>query len=78
MSAFDVLSKFGTGALLKFAGAVVLFLVLHLLRIPVVVLARSIEVGMRRVDGHLAASVSNRNTKPHNDFFAHNTTRPTV
>lgn len=58
MSAFDVLDRYGTGALVRFLGAVALFVALHLLRLPFVLLARLLEVGMGRVDGYLTGSLA--------------------
>ncbi|MFC4004892.1 hypothetical protein ACFS2C_23550 [Prauserella oleivorans] len=69
MSTFDVLRTYGTAALLRFAGAVVLFLVLHLVRIPLVLLARVLEVGMRRIDGYAARQASRPPRRPINHFF---------
>ncbi|PXY35182.1 hypothetical protein BAY59_01245 [Prauserella coralliicola] len=70
MSTFEVLRQYGTGALLRFAGAVALFLVLHLVRIPLVLLARVLEVAMRRVDGFAIRQASTPPSRPVNDFFA--------
>ncbi|RBM12126.1 hypothetical protein DI005_33240 [Prauserella sp. PE36] len=70
MSTFDVLRQYGTAALLRFAGAVVLFLVLHLVRIPLVLAARVLEVAMRRLDGFATRQASTPPRKPVNDFFA--------
>ncbi|AHJ58546.1 hypothetical protein [Amycolatopsis keratiniphila] len=74
MSAFDVLDRFGTAALLRFLGLVVLFVALHLVRIPLHLLARVLEIGMVRVNKQLATSVAHdagdRPRRPHNDFFA--------
>lgn len=58
MSAFDVLDRYGTAALLRFLGAVALFVALHLLRLPFVLLARVLEVGMGRVDGYLTGALT--------------------
>lgn len=58
MSAFDVLERFGTAALLRFLGAVAVFVLLHLVRLPLLTLARLLEVGMRRVDGYLTAAAT--------------------
>ncbi|WP_020673858.1 hypothetical protein [Amycolatopsis nigrescens] len=71
MSTFDVLQRYGTAALLRFAGAIFLFLVLHLVRIPLVLLARILEGVMRRVDGYATRQASARNPRPVNQFFAH-------
>jgi hypothetical protein len=69
MSAFEVLQRFGTAALLKFAGAVAVFLLLHLLRIPLVVTARVLEISMRRIDRFAAKQASKPPTRPINQFF---------
>lgn len=71
MSTFDVLERYGTAALLRFAAAVALFLVLHLARIPLVLVARVLEGVMRRVDAYAAAQASRPPTRPINHFFAH-------
>lgn len=74
MSAFDVLDKFGTAALLKFFAAVAAFVLLHVLRIPIFLLAKLLEIGMVRIDRHLAGSIAAAPpTRPHNDFFASRT-----
>ncbi len=76
MTAFDVLERFGTVALLRFAAAVALFLVLHLVRIPLVLVARVLEGVMSRVDGYAAKQASERPRGPINQYFAA-TTRET-
>jgi hypothetical protein len=75
MTTFDVLDRYGTAALLRFASAVVLFLVLHLLRIPLVVLAAVLEGVMRRVDGYATRQASQGPQRPINQFFAGTTAR---
>ncbi|WP_216210585.1 hypothetical protein [Amycolatopsis aidingensis] len=69
MSTFDVLRRYGTAALLRFAGAVLLFLLLHLVRIPLVLAARVLEVAMRRVDGYAVRQASQRPQGPINHYF---------
>lgn len=64
MSAFDVLSRYGTATLLRFLGCVALFVALHLLRQPFVLAARLLEAGMRRVDARLTATVSTPGPRP--------------
>ncbi len=71
MSTFDVLERFGTAALVRFAAAVALFLLLHLIRIPLVIAARVLEGVMRRADAYAAAQASRPPTGPINHFFAH-------
>ncbi|WP_216209157.1 hypothetical protein [Amycolatopsis aidingensis] len=69
MSLFDVLARFGTAALLRFVGAVLLFLLLHLVRIPVVLVARVLEGVLRRLDGYAARQASRPPRGPVNDFY---------
>ncbi|MEU3274513.1 hypothetical protein ABZ639_27025 [Saccharomonospora sp. NPDC006951] len=69
MSTFDVLRTYGTAALLRFVGAVVLFLIFHLIRIPLVLVARVLEVAMRRIDGFAARQASRPPRRPVNQFF---------
>lgn len=64
MSAFDVLDRYGTAALLRFLGAVALFVALHLLRLPFVLLARLLEAGMGRVDGYLSGALTSTAAPP--------------
>jgi hypothetical protein len=77
MTTFDVLHRYGTAALLRFAGAVALFLALHLVRIPLVLLAAVLEGAMHRVDGYATRQASQRPQKPINQFFAHTTREAT-
>ena len=74
MSTFDVLRRYGTGALLRFAAAVAVFLVLHLVRIPFVLAARVLEVGMRRADAFATRQASTPPAGPVNHFVNHTTT----
>lgn len=69
MSVFEVLQRFGTAALLRFTGAVAVFLLLHLLRIPLVLVARVLEVSMRRIDAYAAKQASQPPRGPINQFF---------
>jgi hypothetical protein len=52
---------------------VALFLVLHLVRIPLVILAAVLEGVMRRVDGYAVRQASTRPHRPINQFFADTT-----
>lgn len=72
MSAFDVLSRYGTAALLRFLGCVALFVALHLIRQPFLIAARLLEACMRRVDARLAACVTRPGPRPRGT----NSTRP--
>lgn len=65
MSAFDVLDRFGTGALLRFLLAVAVFVTLHLLRLPMLLLARLLEVGMRRIDTYLTGAATTEIGRAH-------------
>lgn len=58
MSASDVLSRFGTWALVKFVLALLVFVLLHLVRLPVLLLAVALESAMARVNGAVTAAVS--------------------
>lgn len=55
MSAFEVLDRYGPGVLAKFVAALTVFLVLHLLRWPLQLAVRVVEVAMRRVDAYATA-----------------------
>jgi hypothetical protein len=70
MTTFEVLNRYGTAALLRFVGAVLLFCVLHLVRLPLVLLARVLEVSMRRVDAYATRQAAHRPTRPINHYFA--------
>jgi hypothetical protein len=63
------LQRFGTWALLRFGAAVAVFLVLHLIRIPLVLGARMVEVAMRRADAYTARLASQDPRGPINQFF---------
>lgn len=58
MSATDVLARFGTWALLKFVVALLVFVVLHLTRLPFLALVAVLNAAMSRVDGAVTAAVS--------------------
>ncbi|GAA5103962.1 hypothetical protein [Haloechinothrix salitolerans] len=80
MSAFDVLERYGTAALLRFLGAVAMFVALHLLRLPFVLVCRLLEVGMRRVDVYLTTAATTRaytwpTSDPDTDQPGHDKTR---
>jgi hypothetical protein len=47
---FDILTRHGTLALARFVGALMLFLVLHLARLPLLVAVRVLEAAMRRIN----------------------------
>jgi hypothetical protein len=53
---FDVLTRQGTVALAGFTGALVLFLVLHLARLPLLITVRVIEASMRRINAYATAA----------------------
>jgi hypothetical protein len=58
MSVSEVLDRFGTAALLRFLVLVLVFVVLHLARMPLLLVARVLEAGMSRVDSVMVAGVS--------------------
>jgi hypothetical protein len=57
MSAFEVLEKYGRRALLRFVAAMVAFVLLDLARQPFLLVARVLEVCMRRVDAAVVAGL---------------------
>ncbi|WP_037360132.1 hypothetical protein [Amycolatopsis orientalis] len=75
MSTFEVLSRFGTLALVRHALTVLLFLVLHLVRIPLVLVARVLEGVMGELDRYATAQASRPPRGPINQFFPHESTR---
>lgn len=58
MSTYEVMTRFGTGALLRFLGLVSVFVCLHLVRVPFVAIAAGLDGLMRRVDSAATARVS--------------------
>lgn len=60
MSAFEVLHRYGTWALLRFVLALLVFVALHLVRLPLLLAARLLEACMRRVDGFVVAGLPPR------------------
>lgn len=71
MSVFDVLARFGTAALLRFTAALALFVLLHLIRIPLVLAARVLEVSLRRINDYAARQASRPPSGPINQFYSH-------
>jgi hypothetical protein len=69
MSLFVVLRRLGTLALLRLLAALLLFMVLHLARIPLVLAARVLETAMRRLDGYAAGQAARMPDRPINHFF---------
>lgn len=69
MSLFDVLEERGTARLISFVATLVGFLLLHLIRIPFVVIARALEHGARRLDHHATRQASRPPTRPVNQFY---------
>jgi hypothetical protein len=69
MTTFDVLHRYGTAALLRVFGAFAVFLLLHLIRIPLVLLAAVLEGVMRRADDYLTRQASAPPARPINQFF---------
>lgn len=66
MSTYDVLTRFGTAALLRFAALVAVFVALHLIRVPFVAVAAGLDALMRRVDAATTARVSTHDTTGRN------------
>lgn len=58
MSAMEVLARFGTFALLRFVLALLVFVALHLVRLPILMVVRVLEAAMSRVDRAVTAAVS--------------------
>jgi cytochrome c-type biogenesis protein CcmH/NrfG len=52
VTAFDVLDRYGAGPLTRLVVALAVFLLLHLVRWPLTVAVRVLEVAMRRVDAY--------------------------
>ncbi|WP_328645210.1 hypothetical protein OHS58_34055 [Amycolatopsis sp. NBC_00348] len=70
MSTFEVLDRYGTWALIRHLITVLLFLTLHLLRIPLVLISRVLEGVMRELDRYATAQASRpRRRRPVNNFF---------
>ncbi|HJQ48288.1 MAG TPA: hypothetical protein VJ870_18495 [Amycolatopsis sp.] len=69
MSLFEALRQRGTVALLGLAGAVAVFLLLHLIRMPLVLLARVLETSMRRIDAFAVRQASQPPRRAINQFF---------
>ncbi|MGV9362292.1 hypothetical protein [Amycolatopsis sp. NPDC003731] len=69
MNTFEVLQRYGTLALVRFAGTVCLFLVLHLLRIPLVIAEQILAGVLVRLDRAAAAQASKPPQRPVNQFF---------
>ncbi|RSM34657.1 hypothetical protein DMA12_47445 [Amycolatopsis balhimycina DSM 5908] len=69
MNTFEVLQRHGTLALMRFAGTVCLFLVLHLLRIPLVVCERILAGVLVRLDRAAARQASQPPRRRVNQFF---------
>ncbi len=70
MSTFDVLERYGTAALVRHVGTLVLFLVLLFLRIPFVLAERVLAGVLKRLDAYATAQASRPPTRPINHYFA--------
>ncbi|GAA1984355.1 hypothetical protein [Amycolatopsis minnesotensis] len=64
MSAFEVLSKFGTLALVRFTAALALFVAVQLVRLPLLGAAWLLEFVMRVIDAHLSNLLGSRPATP--------------
>lgn len=58
MNASDVLARFGTWALVKFTAALLVFVLLHLVRLPVLLLVAVLNAAMARLDAAVTSAVS--------------------
>ncbi|HEX3778151.1 MAG TPA: hypothetical protein VHX38_00655 [Pseudonocardiaceae bacterium] len=58
MTAIEVLDTYGAARLARFVGSLALLLVLHLLRKPLQVAVRVLEVAMRRADAYITRQAS--------------------
>lgn len=63
MSATDVLAQYGTWALTKFVAALLVFVLLVLVRMPVRLLVVVLESAMARVDRAVTSAVSHTETQ---------------
>lgn len=57
MSACEVLERYGTWALVRFVLTLLAVVVVHLVRLPLLLVARVLEALMRRLDGLLVAGL---------------------
>ncbi|MET8847996.1 hypothetical protein [Amycolatopsis sp. NPDC004625] len=71
-----LLERNGTWALLRVFTALALFLVLHLIRIPLVLLARVLAGVMARIDGYATTHVAREPSGPINHYFDPHNTHP--
>jgi hypothetical protein len=69
MSVFDVLHRYGTAAVVRFTGALLLFLALHLVRIPLVLAAQVLEVALHRINAYATRQASTGPAGPINHFY---------
>lgn len=78
MSTFDVLEQHGTLALARHVGWLFLFLILHLIRIPFVLIERVLAGALVRIDRAATTQASRTPTRPVNQFFADDITARTA
>jgi hypothetical protein len=69
VSTFDVLEQHGTLALTRHIGWLLLFLALHLIRIPFVLIERVLAGVLVRIDRAATAQASRIPQRPVNQFF---------
>lgn len=69
MSAFEVLQRKGTLALLGFLAALLGFVALHLVRIPLVLMAAVLAGVMSRLDAAITRKATGPAEGPVNQFF---------
>lgn len=63
-TSFDLLDRYGAARLAAVVGALALFLLLHLIRSPLLLAARALEVSMRRVDAYATRQAVHPITTP--------------
>lgn len=78
MSTFDVLARHGTAALAKHVGLLFLFLCLHLIRIPFVLIERVLAGTLVRIDKAATAQARRAPRRPVNQFFPDDITAHTA
>lgn len=78
MSTFDVLQQHGTAALARHVGLLVLFLCLHVIRIPFVLIERVLAGALVRIDKATTAQASRAPKRPVNQFFPDDITAHTA
>jgi hypothetical protein len=78
MSIFDVLQQHGTAALARHVGWLLLFLILHLIRIPFVLIERILAGALVRINKAATTQASRIPKRPVNQFFPDDITAHTA